>query len=208
MAVAVIGWGSLIWCPGNLRIKARWRPDGPTLPIEFARISRDRRLTLVILPGAREQPTYWALSEFQNRDDARQNLKERERSKLSHIHWLTAQHHHPEVPLLVVQRVRDWLALQKGVDAAIWTGLTTNWKEKRGRDFTPADAEHYLKELESERDRAATAYERAREYLENTPSLIQTNVRRAMQKKGWSDAELATILFERIISRTRSKSRG
>jgi hypothetical protein len=50
-AIAVIGWGSLIWCPGILRTKSRWHSDGPALPIEFARISGDNRLSLVIHPG-------------------------------------------------------------------------------------------------------------------------------------------------------------
>lgn len=48
MAIAILGWGSLIWCPGNLRIRGPWRHDGPVLPIEFARISADGRLTLVV----------------------------------------------------------------------------------------------------------------------------------------------------------------
>src|ERR1017187_2142050 len=91
METAVLGWGSLIWCPGSLRIKTRWRSDGPKLPVEFARISGDGRLTLVILPTAEDQPVHWALSEFESVDDARRNLKERERCRLSDIHCLTAE---------------------------------------------------------------------------------------------------------------------
>src|SRR5437870_1628490 len=80
MQIAVIGWGSLIWCPGCLRIKSRWHCDGPALPIEFARISGDKRLTLVIHPGSPEettpdQRTYWALSELENLTAARKNLQ-------------------------------------------------------------------------------------------------------------------------------------
>lgn len=37
--IAVIGWGSLIWCPKGLKIRDKWKNDGPKLPIEFARIS-------------------------------------------------------------------------------------------------------------------------------------------------------------------------
>src|SRR5436190_1350463 len=90
MEIAVLGWGSLIWCPGSLRIKTKWRSDGPRLPIEFARISRDGRVTLVVLPGAEDQPVYWALSEFDDLHDARGNLKEREGTpSKDHIHCLT-----------------------------------------------------------------------------------------------------------------------
>jgi hypothetical protein len=41
MRVSIIGWGSLIWRPEVLQIESRWRRDGPSLPIEFARISGD-----------------------------------------------------------------------------------------------------------------------------------------------------------------------
>jgi hypothetical protein len=34
--------------------------------VEFARISEDGRLTLVIHPGSAEQQTYWALGECEN----------------------------------------------------------------------------------------------------------------------------------------------
>ena len=50
MQVAVIDWGSLISSPGILGLQSRWHHDGPPLPVEFARISRDNRLTLVIHP--------------------------------------------------------------------------------------------------------------------------------------------------------------
>lgn len=42
--IAVIGWGSLIWCPKGLKIRDKWKGEeekekGPKLPIGFARIS-------------------------------------------------------------------------------------------------------------------------------------------------------------------------
>jgi len=44
--IIVLGWGSLIWDPRELKIKnSEWQKDGPNLPIEFARISQDGRLT-------------------------------------------------------------------------------------------------------------------------------------------------------------------
>lgn len=191
----MIGWGSLIWCPGSLRIKTKWRSDGPKLPIEFARISQDGRLTLVILLSAEEQPTYWALSEFDNLDDACRNLREREGSKSKDIHRLTAEGPAAaHIPVIVKESVRNWLAAKRDIDAAIWTGLTTNWPKKPG--FTPEDAIRYLKELKSEKDRATSTYDRAREYVKNAPPLIQTKVRRAMQQEGWQDVNLSKVLFD------------
>ncbi len=73
MEIAVIGWGSLIWCPGSLRIKTKWRSEGPDLPIEFARISSDGRLTLVIHRLAGTAPLL-AISELETLTEARENL--------------------------------------------------------------------------------------------------------------------------------------
>ncbi|MFB6088168.1 MAG: hypothetical protein ABEK36_00125 [Candidatus Aenigmatarchaeota archaeon] len=60
MKIAVLGWGSLIWCPKNIKIKDKnWEEDGPKLPIEFARISSHERLTLVIYPRYLNQKNRW-----------------------------------------------------------------------------------------------------------------------------------------------------
>ena len=56
--IACIAWGSLVWDPRELPVTAVWRRDGPALPIEFARCSVDRRITLVIDPGSPELDTY------------------------------------------------------------------------------------------------------------------------------------------------------
>ena len=45
--IAVLAWGSLIEKPAVLStIIDNWKPDGPKLPIEFARKSNDGYLTL------------------------------------------------------------------------------------------------------------------------------------------------------------------
>lgn len=54
MTLACIGYGSLIWSPrdlsNHLKHGDRWFGDGPALPVEFARESDRRRITLVIVP--------------------------------------------------------------------------------------------------------------------------------------------------------------
>jgi hypothetical protein len=204
MEIAVIGWGSLIWCPGCLRIRSRWCSDGPKLPIEFARISGDGRLTLVIHAGSPEQPTpeqqtYWALSEYENMKAARKNLKSREGTAFEHIHSLTASGQClGTVDSEICARIRDWLAAHKNLHAAVWTGLPSNWDKKPvGGEFSVEGAVQYLTELERARDEAKVAYDRAFEYLTNAPSQIQTPVRNIMRKeRGWDDAPLARVLFE------------
>ena len=63
MKIAILGWGSLIWQPKDLKFDANigWKEKGPILPIEFARISKDGRLTLVITKDAKEVKTYFAI---------------------------------------------------------------------------------------------------------------------------------------------------
>jgi hypothetical protein len=174
------------------------------LPIEFARISDDGRLTLVIHAGSQEQPTpaqrtYWALSEFENLKDARRNLKSRERTSLKHIHSLTADgQREGAVDGDISARIRDWLTDHKDLHAAIWTGLPSNWDKKPGGgEFSVEGAVQYLIELECARDEAKTAYERAFEYVTNAPSQIKTPVREIMRKeRAWQDAPLSGALFE------------
>lgn len=198
--IAVIGWGSLIWCPGCLQIRGHWYSDGPELPIEFARISLDKRLTLVIHPGSEAEPTpnqrtYWALSTLSGIEEARENLRAREGTTMGNIHALTNGGGEINGPIDTV--IGTWLHEHNELHAAIWTALPTNWPNKRGGQFSAEDAVTYLKELEAEGDAAKAAYERAREYFRNAPPQIQTPVRKRLQKtKGWEDAALSPTLFE------------
>jgi hypothetical protein len=197
-AIAVIGWGSLIWCPGTLRTKSRWHSDGAALPIEFARISADNRLTLVIHPGSPEQTTYWAVSECDSLAEARKNLRMREGTNEKHIHSITSDGQvQGDGEHTVTSTIREWLGGHKEVQAVIWTGLPSNWTEKRGQQFTIEDAVVYLRELEKAKDQAASTYNRAREYLKNAPSQIQTPVRKAIRQVGeWADEKLSANLFD------------
>lgn len=50
MSIIVLGWGSLVWDPNGLPIEhtnpveGAWSPDGPHLPVEFARHSSGSRI--------------------------------------------------------------------------------------------------------------------------------------------------------------------
>lgn len=207
MNIAVLGWGSLIWCPGKLRIRTRWRPDGPLLPIEFARISQDDRLTLVIHPGSADQPTYWALSEFTTLGEVRDNLRERERSKSRDIHHVLRDGNAANgASPGIVKRMTEWLTQHENIEAVVWTGLPSNWKEKRGLNFTPEDAVNFLLELQAEGARPKATYDRAREYVTNTPPVVDTAVRKAMRARGWEDVPLPTVLFEAPASPPNAES--
>ena len=188
MRIAAIAWGSLVWRPGELQTRGRWRRDGPPLPVEFARRSKDGRLTLVLQASAAEQRTYWVLSKMDSLDAALENLRQREGTTPANIHWARGEQGDRQAGNDIDGRVRLWLEERADVDAAIWTGLPPT-SPLDGAN-TVAEAVAYLEQLEGE------LLERAREYVVKTPAQIQTAVRREMQRSGWHDEELPSELFE------------
>lgn len=190
--IAVIAWGSLVWDPGMLDLRTRWHADGPTLPLEFARISGGGRLTLVLFARGENCTTYWALSNLENLDDARAELAQREGSSVDAVqfcaHGPSGQVQRSGEPM-VIATVSDWLDAPHGLDAAIWTGLTSNWRSKRGSEFSTDDAVAYLTALHG------SELDAAREYITSAPPQIDTPVRRAMRARGWHDANLSADLF-------------
>ena len=187
MNVAVIGWGSLVWNPGTLDLRTGWHADGPTLPLEFARISDGGRLTLVLFPRGENRTTYWAITNLENFEDAKANLARREGSSVDAIHFCVQQ---PSGRMqrfgepMVTATVAEWLDARVGLDAAIWTGLTSNWQSQRGAEFSVDDALLYLAGLKG------SQLDAAREYITRAPPQSDTPVRRAMRARGWHNANL------------------
>lgn len=192
MYIAVIGWGSLIWSPDSLQLASRWRRDGPLLPVEFARISSDGRLTLVIHPTAQSVQTLWAIATATELTDACKNLQDREGTTAARINSATAAGaFSEEVPADVQDAIAQWLALHRTVDACVWTGLPSNWMEKRGKPYSADDAVLYLTGLHDSR--------RAREYVQNAPAQIESAARRAIRAQfGWTNAILPDNLFDNV----------
>lgn len=78
VTIACLGWGSLIWEPGDLPISHEWREDGPMLPLEFARKSSDGRMTLVVCEQGTVCPTLWNTLTSSSLEEARDALAKRE----------------------------------------------------------------------------------------------------------------------------------
>ncbi len=145
MRVAVLGWGSLIWNPGCLRLgDGEWRPDGPVLPIEFARISgsgeEPERLTLTLREGAQDVPTLWSELEQDELDVARANLAQREKCAVERIGYVGPNGGSqlraitdPTAAQELLRRLEAW-RVEKGFDAVIWTDLRSNFEAKRRDD--------------------------------------------------------------------------
>lgn len=76
--IACIGWGSLISGPGTLQYRGEWQPDGPEMPVEFARESEGGKINLVICPDVARVRVYWVLMETSDLQDAKADLGIRE----------------------------------------------------------------------------------------------------------------------------------
>ncbi len=180
MKIAVLGWGSLLWDPRDLQLATPFALTGPNLPIEFCRVSKNHRLTLVIDEnfGTLCQ-TYAATSAYASLDEAVENLRLREgMNSTADVGFIEtagqtrsplATERHPHV----VETIADW-ALHAGYDAAIWTALESGFERQSGEPFSVTAAMRFLEKLEQEDQEA---FARALEYIRRAPAATQTPVR-------------------------------
>ena len=190
MPIAVLGWGSLLWNQGVLQLSSRWYADGPSLPLEFARVSSDCRLTLVLHGPSPAQTTYWARSARATLAEARTNLQRREQCpSINPIHGLSRDGRvFGAVPEPVRAVIAAWLAQHAELDGVIWTGLAARWTGDVA--FGVDAAVSYLGGLEGA---AATG---AQEYIRKAPPQMQTPVRaRVRAALGWDDIPLDSAVL-------------
>ena len=184
MEIAFLGWGSLVWDPRDLRIRGEWHKDGPLLPVEFMRLSGGGRITLVVHPDAEEVQTLWAHADFDDLDDARENLRAREVTITERIGFATI----PECKSRcwgdpeILERILKW-GKKKGLDAVVWTGLTENsdkFREKTGMKLNEDNIIKYLGSLKGQQ------LEDAKEYVQKASRQVNTTLRqRIHQELGW-----------------------
>jgi hypothetical protein len=187
MTIALLGWGSLLW-EGGLEFDKYhddWKFDGPTLPIEFSRISQKRlgALTLVI---DREHgvPTTvaWCLSTRRRLEDTIRDLQCREETTVVNIGRLEITETLPvdagTQNEAAVDPLVGW-AKNRTIDAVVWTALKSNFSSKTKCPFSAAAAISYVKTLPRE------GKEKAAEYVWRTPEFVQTPVRRALEQELW-----------------------
>ncbi len=77
----------------------------------------------------------------------------------------------------IAQAIRAW-AVERGIDAVVWTDLAPNFSEKTGKRFTMEAAGEYLRSLSSEQ------LDDAVKYIRNAPTGIDTPVRQYLQEVG------------------------
>jgi len=178
--IAFLGWGSLVWNPHELKIAGCWKKDGPYLPIEFARISRGGRLTLVLYPSAAEVQTLWAFASCSSLEGAIRNLACREETDLMNIGFIDIGGKVKSNFEELVPKIKSW-AVEKQLDAVVWTDLKSNFKEKQNQDLNPENVVRYVKKL------ASQDFRNAETYIRNAPIQIGTSIRAVFEKRfGWS----------------------
>lgn len=180
MLIACLGWGSLVWDPRELPVHGKWFEDGPLLPIEFARQSKDGRLTLVLVSAyASKVRSLWTLFSLDTLPKAREALRLREsvleQNRDSHIAgWSTGAPDPPHFPEIAL-----W-ARSQNIDAVVWTSLPPKFGDEL-RAPTLAEATTHLRELPHEQRR------NAERYIRMTPRQIDTPYRRRFESDfGWS----------------------
>ena len=190
MRIAFLGWGSLLWDvrPEFASTHGPWHPDGPTLPIEFSRISvsRGRALTLVIDHDCGSDCVVaFAFSSRESSDDAVADLRCREGTTLGNIGYCFSNElRHRSSSDQTLGVVRQW-ATTKQIDLVVWTDLTSNFASKStGKaPFSVPNAISHLQLLPIEA-RAGAA-----EYIWRAPSFVDTPLRRAVQIAPWFNTD-------------------
>ena len=181
MKIAYIGWGSLIWNQGSLKLRGTWQKDGPFLPVEFARVSQDGRLTLVLCRNAPSVQTLWSYAAEENLNVAIKELSLREGTNTKKIGYLSLRNGKSRCRVIeeLVFVMDKWLRV-KGLDAAVWTDLPANFAERTGMAFTTENVIAYLQSLEGK------SLDAARTYIVNAPESINTPLKRAIEEElGW-----------------------
>lgn len=177
--VALIAWGSLVYDPGNLPLSSAWRTDGPLLPVEFCRQSRDEKITLVLTPGMPCVTTLWVTLAVEDVAQARQLLADREarphkgRKEIAGF-WSASAAVGP-----CVEEIGSW-ARTHDLGGVVWTALGPKFHSVDGMVPTVSDVVAHLSALQGAQREAAEGYVR------HTPAQIRTSYRTAIEDElGW-----------------------
>ncbi len=180
--IAILGWGSLLWEPGDDfgNWIERWNLDGPSLHIEFSRISgtRDGALTLVLdAKNGTPATVAWCFSKRAQLEDAIADLRCRESTNLANIGHISLSEK-PSPPNDLEKAIIDW-ATEKRLDAVVWTALKSNFEEKVKKPFSTGNAIAYIRNL------SVGGKVKAAEYVWKAPEFVRTPLRSALQGEPW-----------------------
>jgi len=176
MAIACLGWGSLIWDPRDLPIHREWFDDGPLLRVEFTRQSNNGRITLVLEPTAPEVRSLWTIMDTDDLALAKRHLMAREGTK--NDDWVATWCKGEAAPE-ALPGLPGW-ALAHGVEGVVWTALPPQFD---GQSVAPTIEQvvSYLQGLEGAKK------DEAERYIRHAPRQINTPYRRRIETDlGWT----------------------
>lgn len=180
MTIVCLGWGSLVWRPEELPIVGGWQPDGPLVPVEFARQSDNGRITLVVAESQSVCPVLWTELDVVTLDEAKRVLSMREGPgvNLNRVaFWSRAS----ASPHSEVSAIEEWALAKQDIHAVVWTALGPRFRGENGRFPDEQEVVAYLNALEG-RQRAD-----AEKYVRCAPAQIRTPYRTAIEKAlGWT----------------------
>lgn len=181
MKIAILGWGSLVWDSRELPLQSDWMQGGPKLPLEFSRVSKDGRLTLVInMEHGAHVPSRYAASSRKDLGDAIADLRDREGTVRKCIGFVdvtsdtTSKTEFPE-QANVFDSMLEWCR-SNSFDAVVWTALSSQFKLETGKLFTVDNAIEYLRSL------PRTVHDNALQYIKKAPVEVDTPVRKKLRE--------------------------
>lgn len=177
--IVCLGWGSLIWDPRCLPVNGAWNNDGPKLPVEFVRQSKNGRLTLVIDPDSPPTQVLWSVLSVADLSEAVEALCCREGTPTDRIgRWPS---HSPYECADIIER---W-ARSRDFGGVVWTALRPKFGGQDGSRPTQTQAVDYLASLPERHRRRC-----AEEYVRRAPSQIDTPYRREIvERLGWTPTD-------------------
>lgn len=182
----MLGWGSLIWDKKRneekqFRIRNNWHQDGPSLPIEFARISKRSRLTLVLSPEAEKRVrVLWAYLKSESLKEAIQELSFREDCSNNKIGYFdrTSKRFRCNSAPKIRNEIEQWIK-KTDLDAVVWTDLKSNFMDRsKYTSLSRTTIILYLQDLINNQH-----HENAEKYIRNTPNQIKTYFREIIERE-------------------------
>jgi hypothetical protein len=169
--IAVLGWGSLVWDPRELPIRRTWFKDGPMIRVEFARQSRDGRITLVLVPTAAPVRSLWTIMNTPDLREAQAALRNREGGiRSEHIGSWSVGGTPPEHVL----QLEHW-ARSRSVSDVIWTALPPKFEDVEERTPSADEVISYLQTLKG------SIRHEAMKYIRRAPMQIDSAYRRRIE---------------------------
>jgi hypothetical protein len=177
--IACLGWGSLIWNPGELLMFPPWEPDGPQVRVEFLRKSKNGRVTLVLEESAAPVRSLWVRMTTADLQTARESLRVREDiPRRNAVRDIGVWHRGEESPPLI-PNLSEWGG-RKNLNAVIYTNLRRKFDED-GRHAAVDEVVSYLNRCTGD------VREKAEEYVRKAPTQVNTAYRRAIEVAlGWT----------------------